>query len=388
MRWRRIALPGEPVNRTGANGESKEENNMFSSKSRFVSAVLIAAVLFSGCTRTAETEESAQSVTEAVSSIESQEPIRFTDETTSEPESYKFNTHAYSSFLEACYSEDYKRSLFNFFDALQDGKDTFECASEEIYEYCMDSVVQNQLYPVACCQLLEKSPDGDPSFENGTGHIYYKYSKENFLEKQARFQQEVEAIMNEWIRPDYSDFEKCLALYEYIATNYYYDHDGVLQRSEDGSGCTTLYKKLGICADYGPWYAYLLMQCGVNAIAVSNFGTENSLGYHAWTYVEINGKCYHIDATWALNEDSSVSTVKLDYFMMTDDDRAQSGYPPELLEAYLVPGFYAKDCPGYRFVADDKTYRLPEWSVMSRFDAENNIIYYTDNTGDHQFRYG
>ena len=177
---------------------------MFSSKSRFVSAVLIAAILFSGCTRTAETEESAQSVTEAVSSIESQEPIRFTDETTSEPESYKFNTHAYSSFLEACYSEDYKRSLFNFFDALQDGKDTFECASEEIYEYCMDSVVQNQLYPVACCQLLEKSPDGDPSFENGTGHIYYKYSKENFLEKQARFQQEVEAIMNEWIRPDYS----------------------------------------------------------------------------------------------------------------------------------------------------------------------------------------
>ena len=363
---------------------------MFRSKSRFVSAVLIAAVLFSGCSKNAETENSVSTVSGSESSIESLEPIRFTDETTAAttaPEPYKFNTHAYSSFLEACYSDDYKKSLFNFFDALNEGRDTFECASQEIYGFCMDSVVQNQLYPVACCQLLEKSPDGEPSFENGTGHIYYKYSKENFLEKQANFQKEIEAIMNEWIRPDYSDFEKCLALYEYICKNYNYDHDGVLNRSEDGSGCTTLYTKLGICADYGPWYAYLLMQCGVNAIAVSNFGTEESLGYHSWTYVEINGKCYHIDATWGLNEDFSVSTIKLDYFMMTDEDRARSGYPPELLEVYLVPGFYAKDCPGYKFVADDKTYRVPEWSVCSRYDTENNIIYYTDNNGDHQLKY-
>ena len=148
---------------------------MFRSKSRFVSAVLIAAVLFSGCSKIAEIENSALSVSGSESSIESLEPIRFTDEptaATTAPEPYKFNTHAYSSFLEACYSDDYKKSLFNFFDALNDGRDTFECASQEIYEFCMDSVVQNQLYPVACCQLLDKSPDGKPSFENGTGPGY------------------------------------------------------------------------------------------------------------------------------------------------------------------------------------------------------------------------
>ena len=145
---------------------------------RLICAVLIAALLFTGCSQKAESGESDATVTDTVSTSESLEPIRFTDETTdnkpAEPQSYKFNTHAYSSFLEACYSDDYKRSLFNFWDALQDGKDTFECASQETYDYCMDSVVQNQLYPVACCQLLDKSPDGSPAFENCIGHVYYK----------------------------------------------------------------------------------------------------------------------------------------------------------------------------------------------------------------------
>lgn len=311
-------------------------------------------------------------------------------QTAEEEVPFEFNPHVYSCFLDACYSDEYRESFFNLCDALQKGEDSFECSSEEIYKFCMDEVTHNQLYPVACMQITGKSPDGSSPYENGVGRIYYTKSKEDFLERQEKFIKEVEDIMNDYIKSDYSKFEKCLALYDYIASNYEYDYDGTVDYSEDGSGCACLKHKKGICGDFAPWYSYLLLQCGVDAIAVSNDGTADSAGYHSWTFVDIDGKGYHIDPTWCLKSDMSEETFTLEYFMMTDEDREASGYPADLLEVYMLPEFYAKDCKEYNFVADDRTYRLPEFSDCVRYDTNQNIIYYYSfaiDTEEHEFKY-
>ena len=70
------------------------------------------------------------------------------------------------------------------------------------------------------------------------------------MERKRSFQSEVKAIMNTCIRSDYSAFERCLALYEYIARNYTYYYDYEVDASEDGSGCDCLKYKKGIYADF------------------------------------------------------------------------------------------------------------------------------------------
>lgn len=361
---------------------------------RLLSAFLLAAVTVSGCNTlmatgvTKNASDTAPSITEDI--VISETTAATTEETAKEPEPLTFNTHVYSCFLDACYSDDYRESFFNLCDALQKGEDTFKCTNEDIYKFCLDPVTLNQLYPVGCMQIMEKAPEGEPSFENGTGHIYYTNSKEDFLEKQAQFQTNIMAILDAYITSDMTDFEKCLSLYEYMVCTYEYDYDDELNRSELGSGCATLKYRKGVCGDFSALYSYLLLQSGVDAIAVSNWGETDETGYHAWTFVEVDGKGYHIDPTWGLKADKSVETFTLDFFMMTDEDRAEWGYPPELLDIYLLPTFYAKDCKEYDFTANDRSYRLPDGSQCCGYDTDRNIIFYYDysyNYDKHTFQY-
>ena len=189
----------------------------------------------SGCNKakSADLTDTTEITSAATESTPGAGPLEI--ETTSETTSVKnvslaFNPHAYSSILYDVYGDEYRDSFFNLCDALMEGKDTFECANEEVYNWCMNGVTLNQLYPVACCQITSEGNDGDPSYENGTGHIYYKKSVGEFLQRQNSFIEQVEEIKNDYIKPDYSDFEICLALYDYIASNYTYDHDGTLDR--------------------------------------------------------------------------------------------------------------------------------------------------------------
>ena len=132
------------------------------------------------------------------------------------------------------------------------------------------------------------------------------------------------------------------------------------------------------------------MECGVDAIEVQNWGTQDSLGYHAWTYVVIDGQGYHIDATWGLKSEYYTDNIVMDYFMMTDDDRAESGYLAEDLQVPLLPYFHAKDCPDYTFTASDTRYRLPYGSTCETFDPDLNVIYYVrgiNGPADEEFKY-
>ncbi|MBR4429706.1 MAG: transglutaminase domain-containing protein [Clostridiales bacterium] len=355
-------------------------------RSRFAAASLVLALAFAGCAQQAETGTTDMTVTDPATT-ETQDTLEIVEPpATQEFVPFEFDPHAYSAMLETCYSEEYRDSFFNLCDALQEGKTTFECSSEEVYKWCMDPVTLNQLYPVAVMQL--ETSDG--GYSDGTGHFSYKKSVEEYLARQEEFQNDVTDIMNSYIRSDYTDFEKCLALYDYIDSNYTYDHDGEVGKTQDGSGYTCYKLKKGICCDIGAWYAYLLMECGVNAIEVQNWGTEDSLGYHAWTFVEIDGRGYHIDATWGLKSEYETGNLIMDYFMMTDSDRAESGYLAEDLQVPILPYFYAKDCPDYDFTASDTRYRLPYYSSCESYDTDLNIIYYREGyygAADEEFVY-
>lgn len=336
------------------------------SKTRLLSTLLISALILTGC-GTANVTTTSTETTQAISE--------------SQTEQFEFNLHVYSIFLESCYSEEYKEAFFNLCDALSEGKDNFTCASQAAYDFCTDPVTLNQLYPVAYKQI---SAEG---FKDGTGYIRYEIPVEEYLQKQDQFQKDVEDVLGRYIRSDYSDLEKCLVLYDYMTSEYQFDYLDNVGKTNDGDCYACFNLKQGICSDLGTLYAYLLMQCGVNAIEVENSGTASSAGFHAWTYVSIEGKNYHIDVTAALLSENTMPEVSLDYFLMTDRDRDAAGYVYDELEVPLMQPKLAKYCSNYQFIADDTTYHLPEGSYCTGYDTGKDTIFYKDSEGEHEFVY-
>lgn len=341
-------------------------------KYRFLSFLLIAALAITGCTKTAVTDMTGIPATRVISELEY--------------EPFEFNPHVYSSFLNACYPEEYREAFFNLCDALGEGRDSFECENKDAYDFCMDPVTLNQLFPVAYKQISRGKNDGSEEFKDGTGYISYEIPVEEYLARQKEFQKDIEEVLGRYLRSGYSDLEKCLVLYDYMASEYQYGDPHGAGQTNDGDCYACFETKQGICTDLGALYAYLLLQCGVDAIEVENSGMYSSAGFHAWTYVSVGGKNYHIDITAALKSGNPVQGVCLDYFLMTDIDRDAAGYIYDELEVPLIH-MPAKDCGDYTFVADDAAYRLPEGSYCSGYDTERKTIFYKDTDGEHEFRY-
>ncbi|MDR0821457.1 MAG: Ig-like domain-containing protein [Oscillospiraceae bacterium] len=97
------------------------------------------------------------------------------------------------------------------------------------------------------------------------------------------------------VLPNMSDFEKALALHDYIVLNSEYDKEAadknITTRAHTSYDC--LVNKIAVCEGYALAYVYLLRKVGVDAYVISSKEMN-----HAWAYVKIDGKWYHVDPTW------------------------------------------------------------------------------------------
>ena len=178
-----------------------------------------------------------------------------------------------------------------------------------------------------------------------------------------------------------TDYEKALKLYLYIANNYDYEYE-VIQ--EDNYVYKTFTKKVGQCINFAAVYGYLLLQVGVDGLACGTYdGT-----CHAWTYVVINGKGYHIDTTWALKSCyPGVEHVYLDYFMMSDEERNNDNCLIKDLTVDVLPGYWVSRTNA-SYAATDNHYNIRSYCGFISLDEENKIVHYVDmNNEPHEFHY-
>lgn len=87
-----------------------------------------------------------------------------------------------------------------------------------------------------------------------------------------------------------SEFERVLALYEYVATHFIYD--GELQNFSAYDGLQT--GKM-VCQGYALLLRELLLQEGIPCRVVTGYAGGVS---HGWNIVELDGKWYSLDVTW------------------------------------------------------------------------------------------
>ena len=286
---------------------------------------------------------------------------------TKEPELYTFNPHVYSEKLSEIHNKKWWKSFYNLVDAVRNGEDSFECHSKKAYDEIMDSVTLGDLYPVACVWVTGESNDGTVPYEDGIGRIYYTIPKKKFMKKLKKFETEIERMLAEsGIKDDYTDFEKCLAMYDYMTSHFEYDYDR--PEFHYGANYRTLMKKKGICCDIGGAYAYMLMQCQVDALEIQSYDDI----YHAWTYVIIDGKGYHADATWGLRSEDTDLCLK--YFMETDKERANDGFDISTLKIPLFMDVHGDIDKSVKYKAKDKKYsKLWEADYLG-IDREKKVI--------------
>ena len=295
---------------------------------------------------------------------------------------YEFDPHLYVSILDPAVPQDYWESFYHLCDALRAGEDEFECSSEGAYRWATDPATLAELFPAACTKIKAESGDGSAPFENGVGRISYQMPAEEFAERQAQFEEVVENVLNTYLEPDDTDYEKCLKLYDYMSLNYSYDYDFV-EVMPDGANYLTIMTGKGECIELSSVYAYFLLQAGVEALQVGCHASDMD---HAWTYLMIDGKGYHSDPTWALRSVDEGDDLPLYYFLMTGERRTDTGCPVDDLTAPLLPKYWA-NLSGVEFPASDDGYSFPPGSFLESFDEENRTVRYRCEGEERSFRY-
>lgn len=345
-------------------------------KKKVIAAVLALTVLASGCSnlkRAAETSGMGEAfeTTVETSAVETTEET--TTETTKAPEPYTFNRHVHTELLSVYVTENMWTSLYNYIDAIYAGEDTFKCTDEKAYEWCTDDTVAGVFLPPVCCKV------SGAGFKDGVAKIKYKMDKDKLKERISVFETEIVRMLNEAVRSDYSDFEKVFSLYAYMCKNFQYDYSPIDGNGvDDFSDYACLMSKKGICCEIASSYSYLLLQIGIESMPMGGNGTG---GNHSWTYVKLGDNGFHLDATWALYGGFPNGILELQYFMMTEKERAVD-FAEKMEPDWLWPWtgkFDMKDYPA----TDEKFEELHEGGcIFQSIDMENNTIKYSDPNGE------
>lgn len=279
-------------------------------------------------------------------------------------DNFTFEPKVASQYLAEIFGEQKVEAWFNLVDAVMAGEDTFACPNQETYDWVMGQF-PNKCFPVLT-ELIDYAYNQEHSVDNGVASFTYRVSREEAAAKISEFSEFVEDILNEAMKPDYSDFEKALSLFLYFRENYTYDY-AAAEDVENGEGFYTnsyrlLTGKTGVCHEISNAYSYLLMQAGVDAATVMG-------GNHEWSYIRLNGKNYHIDPTYALNFEPG----DLRYFLMTDSERCEDGFDKE---RFVYCSNYSQEHPHPNYAADDETFTALRLGCFDSIDYEKQVLSY------------
>ena len=192
----------------------------------------------------------------------------------------------------------------------------------------------NNTYDLEKLGIVTVGIKAEGSLKNGTATVKYSFDySENFkmlravedgslsskLDKnQKEAVDTLQSIKNEIIKPDMSDYEKELAIHDYIVLNYEYDN------SEENKGKYNvkdfLKTKKGACEAYAYSFAIIGKLAGLDCAVI--YGSHDGVN-HAWNAVKLDGEYYYTDPTFDDGAESA-QTVIYNYFNLNDDSLSKT----------------------------------------------------------------
>jgi len=152
-------------------------------------------------------------------------------------------------------------------------------------------------------------------------NVYENLKKKDFkLDESQKTVVEAQNIIDNIIKPGMSDFEKELAIHDYIVLNTAYDYDNFLANTvpEDSfEAYGVLIKHVAVCEGYTKAMQMLLTLANIKSeVVVGKVGIVD----HSWNLVILDGKYYQIDVTWDDPAPDIAGFVSYNYFNVTDNE--------------------------------------------------------------------
>lgn len=147
----------------------------------------------------------------------------------------------------------------------------------------------------------------------------YTHSKSTILKMKKTLNSTANQIIRKHVKSSYSSFQKTKAIHDYIVTHNTYNAQTQSGTYKYNTAYSALIEKKSACNGYAQAMQLLLNKTGVKNYYVygkANNGKQTEL--HAWNLVKMNGKYYHVDATWDDYPKDHGRVVSYQYFGVTD----------------------------------------------------------------------
>lgn len=148
--------------------------------------------------------------------------------------------------------------------------------------------------------------------------------EDGLSDKDAAILEQCRAVLGELITEDMTDFQKELAVHDWIVEHGSYDQ--TVHNNPGHSGRTGYRDPYGIlvggygnCLGYSTTFQLLMDLCGVECITVVGAAFD-SMEDHAWNMVKLDGAWYCVDVTWddpTMGGGNTNSVVRHRYFNVT-----------------------------------------------------------------------
>lgn len=152
----------------------------------------------------------------------------------------------------------------------------------------------------------------------------------------------INKVIDETITEDMDDFEKIIAVHDYLVVNSVYTD------SEEASYLATALSILengqGQCQGYSEAFAAIMIISGVETRVISGkaFDSEMHFVPHAWNQVKVDGVWYHVDVTWNDPIPDTGKSALHTYLLRSDEffenDHLWSDYFPKCPTDRPLPG--------------------------------------------------
>lgn len=150
----------------------------------------------------------------------------------------------------------------------------------------------------------------------------YLYERKKAAEVMKSVESEADFIIDQFIMEDMSDYEKCVAIHDYMTENIHYNFSAMSVNfvydafTVEGA----LLKHQAVCIGISKAVSLILNKMNIPCTIVhGRSGIDGQDLNHGWNMVKLDGNYYHIDVTWDLQEVNRFSSRSHMYMNLDDE---------------------------------------------------------------------
>lgn len=224
---------------------------------------------------------------------------------------FNWDPYKYSDFYRMVYGRKIEKNYYLFIEAILSHDESFKCEDKKSMQII--SKLGRYLFPP-----FTKLVSG-MEYKDGYVFMTYHYEKSESEKVLKQFKEKITNIIESSVMK--GDSKKIIAISLYYKYSNMISYDYLALNSDkrtDISSYRALMDFKGNCQSFARAYAYLCLQCDIDAVSVSGM---NNFKAHEWTMIKLGDKYYYLDPTF----ENSMENIGLRYFGMTSSEREREG---------------------------------------------------------------